>query len=216
MLRARSRSLPPPSPSSLPPSALAAALVTWKIRDICNLRLFKETKGTQENVEEQTQPQTHRAAVCQRLVMLCQPSPSWWGCGPSTLLRPLLGNAQPHSQCHRCDSPSLGQGGVKRTRAVSNPLPLSLCQGKDQPLLWGAGTSSTGRGWWRKSWGPTLAAPKSSCKGREVLVAQTSPGAALWAPQQRLGGCTPSPGCAAQAGSRIALSPMLAGSPWAS
>lgn len=30
-------------------------------------------------------------------------------------------------------------------------------------------------------------APKSSWKGREVFVAQTSPGTALWAPQQHPG-----------------------------
>lgn len=203
MLRARSRSPQPSSPSSPPPPALETVLVTRKICDICNLRLFKEKKrhaGERGGADTATNPQlsckpavrdapppTLPGLVGMRSLHL---APSFTG--KHVALVPVPPPGSPSSEQSWCQTRCLCP--CARERTVSPPGSWDLQRrarvgGKERQL------------------GPNACcqalqgAPKSSCKGREVLVDQTSPRAALWAPQQRLGGgCTPSPGCAAQVG----------------
>lgn len=143
----------------------------------------------QESAEERRQPQTRRSAACRWFVMLCQPSPGRWGCSPFTLLHPLLGNAYPHPSCHRRGSPSLGQGWCQ-THCL---CPCARERTASAPGSWDLQRRARVVGK-KRQLGPKAccqvlrADPKSRCKGREVLVAQTSPGAALWGPQQHLGG----------------------------
>lgn len=85
VLRARARPPSPPSPSSLPPPASETVLVTQKISDICNLRLFKGEKSMQEY------------GGADAASDLCAGG-SW--CSPFILLHLLLGNMWPWSQCH--------------------------------------------------------------------------------------------------------------------
>lgn len=84
------------------------------------------------------------------------------------------------------------------TGLVSNPLSLSLCRGKDSlctgevgPPVWGEGGGEREAAGGQR-WLPGFAgSPKKQLQGQRVLVAQTSPRGALWAPHQCLGDTHP-------------------------
>ena len=147
--------------------------------------------------------------------MLCQPSPGRRGCSPFTLLHPLLGNARPRPWCHRRGSPSLGQGWCQthclcpcpRERTASAPGSWDLqCRAKVVGKKEAAGAQSLLPGFAGRP-KKQLQGQRGACCPNQPRGSFMGPTAASWR------GRTPSPGCAARADSRIALSPCKPGAP---